>query len=283
MSAGSPTLTPTTPAQSAPTSDPTAPSQTLANGTAFTASCPADASTTAAGCGSWDAGPSSGQAPGFAAGQQSSQNFLEVNQDGWSGSQGPQVLTASSFQDWSVTATDTDPSNSPGQVLTYPDASYNYYQLGSPEPSAYDLNHITSLTSDYTEQMPPASESYLAEAAYDIWLNDFNIEVMVWVDNHQGDNVFANSGDTQVGTYTLGGQSFTLWTNGSGFFIFSLNGGNQSSGTVDLKAILEQLVTLKDVPADSSITEIPFGWEVSSTYGKPMTFSMSRFDVNLQG
>ena len=258
------------------------PAQPPTSGAAFTASCPADASTSSPGCGSWDAGPSSGQAPGFAAGQQSSQNFLGVNQDGWSGGQGPQVLTASSFQNWSVTATDTDPSNSPGQVLTYPDASYNYYQLGSPEPSAYDLNNITSLTSDYTEQMPPASESYLAEAAYDIWLNDFNVEVMVWVDNHQGANIFANSGDTEVGTYTLGGQSFTLWTNGSGFYIFSLNGGNQPSGTVNLKAVLQQLVTLKDIPANSSITEIPFGWEVSSTYGKPMTFSMSRFDVDLQ-
>ena len=93
------------------------------------ASCPAHGSTSDPGCGTWDAGPASGQAPGFAAGQQSSPNLLGVNQDPWTGGQGPQVLSASSFQNWSVTATDTDPSNASGEVLTYPDASFNYYQL----------------------------------------------------------------------------------------------------------------------------------------------------------
>ncbi len=115
--------TPPAPATSAPAADPTtpaqAPSQAPAGGAAFVASCPAHGSTSASGCGSWDAGASSGQAPGFAAGQQSSPNLLGVNQDPWTGGQGPQVLTASSFQDWSVTATDTDPSNASGEVLTY--------------------------------------------------------------------------------------------------------------------------------------------------------------------
>ena len=120
---------------SAPAADPTTPAETPSQaptgGAAFVASCPDHGLTSAPGCGSWDAGPSSGLALGFAAGQQSSPNLLGVNQDPWSGGQGPQVLSASSFQDWSVTATDTDPSNAPGEVLTYPDASFNYYQLNT--------------------------------------------------------------------------------------------------------------------------------------------------------
>jgi hypothetical protein len=141
-----PTPTPTAPTPTppmptpTPTPGPTAPTPTPTTSTSapappgaavFTANCPEHGSTSAPGCGSWDAGPLSGQAPGFAAGQQSAPNLLGVNQDPWTGSQGPQVLTARSFQDWSVTATDTDPSNAPGMVLTYPDASYNYYQLGT--------------------------------------------------------------------------------------------------------------------------------------------------------
>ena len=96
-------------------------------------------------------------------------------------------LSASSFQNWSVTATDTDPSNAPGEVLTYPDASFNYYQLNTQAsgytapPAQYDLNNITSLTSDFTESMPQNSDLD-AEAAYDMWLNDWQTEVMVWVD-----------------------------------------------------------------------------------------------------
>jgi Glycosyl hydrolase family 12 len=274
------------PTVSATAPDPTTPaprqSHAPTGGAAFTASCQAHASSSAPGCGSWDAGASSGQAPGFASGQQSSPNLFDVNQDPWSGGQGQQTITASSFQDWSVTATDTDPSNAPGEVLTYPDASVNYYQVDS--PSQYDLNKITSLTSDFTESMPDISDLN-AEAAYDIWLNNWQTEVMVWVATSPGkDRNLADSGDTKVATYTFDGQKFSLWRNGSGitgFYIFLLD-HSESSGMVDLKPMLETLVSLGEIPAASPLTEIPFGWEVSDTGGKPVTFSMSRFDVDLQ-
>jgi len=208
--------------------------------------------------------------------------MLGVNQDPWSGGQGPQVLTASSFQNWSVTATDTDPADAPGEVLTYPDASFNYYQVGP--PAQYDLNNITSLTSDFTESMPQLSDLD-AEAAYDIWLNNWDTEVMVWVDTAPAmDRNLADSGDTKVGTYTYDGQNFSLWTNGTGingFYIFLLD-HNETSGSVDLKAMLETLVSLNYIPATSPLTEIPFGWEICDTGGKPVTFSLSRFEVSLE-
>ncbi len=282
------------PATSAPAADPAtpaqAPSQAPAGGAAFVASCPAHGSTSANGCGSWDAGASSGQAPGFAAGQQSSPNLLGVNQDPWTGGQGPQVLTASSFRDWSVTATDTDPSNAPGEVLTYPDASFNYYELNTAAsgynapPAQYDLNNITSLTSDFTESIPQLSDLD-AEAAYDLWLNNWQTEIMVWVDTSPGkDRNLADDGMTKAGTYTYGGQDFALWHSGSGitgFYVFLLD-HNETSGTVNLKAMLETMVSLGYIPAASPLTQIPFGWEVSDTGGKPVTFSMSKLDVNLQ-
>jgi hypothetical protein len=296
LATSAPASASTTPASTTPTQTPSqpptggTPSQAPTGGAVFTASCPADGSTSDPGCGSWDAGPSSGQAPGFAAGQQSTRNLLGVNQDPWTGGQGPQVLSASSFQNWSVTATDTDPSNAPGEVLTYPDASYNYYQLDSAAsgyttpPAQYDLNNITSLTSDFTESMPQLGDLD-AEAAYDMWLNNWQTEVMVWVDTSPGkDRNLADDGMTDVGTYTYGGQNFALWRSGSGitgFYVFLLD-HNETSGTVDLKAMLETMVSLGYIPAASPLTQIPFGWEVSDTGGKPVTFSMSRFDVSLQ-
>ncbi len=278
-------------ATSAPTAPPsTTPPSAPAGGTVFTASCPAHGSSSASGCGSWNAGPSSGQAPGFAAGQQSSPNLLGVNQDPWTTGQGPQVLSASSFQNWSVTATDTDPSNAPGEVLTYPDASFNYYALDTAAsgykapPAQYDLSNITSLTSDFTESMPQNSDLN-AEAAYDLWLNNWQTEVMVWVDTSPAkDRNLADDGMTKVGTYTYAGQNFALWRSGSGitgFYVFLLD-HNETSGTVDLKSMLETMVSLGYIPAASPLTQIPFGWEISDTGGQPVTFSMSRFDVNLQ-
>jgi hypothetical protein len=285
---------PTMPAGSAPEQDPAAPAQppsrAPADGIAFAAACPAQASTSDPGCGSWDAGPSAGQAPGFAAGQQAAPNLLGVNQDPWSGGQGPQVLNAFSFDNWSVTVTGTDPADAPGEVLTYPDASYNYYQLNTAEsgytapPTEYQLTNIKALTSDFAESMPQASDLD-AEAAYDLWLNDWQTEVMVWVDTSPAkQRDLAYNGMTKVGTYTYGGQNFALWRSGSGvtgFYVFLLD-RNETSGTVDLKAMLQTMVSLGFIPATSPLTQIPFGWEVSDTGGKPVTLSLSRFDVNLQ-
>jgi hypothetical protein len=278
---------------SAPATDPATPapsqSQVATGDSAFTANCPAHASSSVSGCGSWDAGPSSGQAPGFAAGQQSSPNLLGVNQDPWTASQGMQALRAASFQDWSVTATDTDPGNAPGEVLTYPDASFNYYELDSAAsnyttpPAQYDLNNITSLTSDFTESMPQVS-NLNAEAAYDLWLNNWKTEIMVWVDTSPAkDRNLADDGMTRVGAYTYGGQNFALWRSGSGitgFYVFLLD-HNETSGSVNLKAMLQTMVSLGYIPSTSPLTQIPFGWEISDTGGKPVTFSLSRFDVSL--
>ena len=47
-------------------------------------------------------------------------------------------------------------------------------------------------------------------------------------------------------------------------------------------ALGEALVSLGEIPATSPLTQIPFGWEISDTGGKPVTFSISRFDVSLQ-
>jgi hypothetical protein len=257
----------------------------------FTANCPAHGSTATPGCGTWDAGPTSGPAPaGFASVHQASPKLLGVNQDPWTGGQGPQVLTAYTFENWSVTATATDPANAPGEVLTYPDASYNYYQLNTAAskytapPVEYQLNNIKSLTSDFAESMP-RNKDLDAEAAYDLWLNNWQTEIMVWVDTAPAkQRNLAYNGMTKVGNYTYGGQNFALWHSGKGikgFYVFLLD-HNETSGTVDLKAMLQTMVSLGFIPATSPLTQIPFGWEISDTGGKPVTFTMSRFSVNLQ-
>jgi hypothetical protein len=271
---------------------------------AWTASCAAGASTSASGCGSWDAAPSSGQAPGFLAGQQSQPNLIDVNQDGWSGSQGAQSISASTYQNWSVTATDTPPQANSAQILTYPDTSFNYYQLNAAPnytdpPSGYDLNNISSLTSSYSETMPATSDKYTAEAAYDIWLNNWDTEVMVWTDVHyQGVDCGGPgwtpecSGDTLLGNYTYDGQQWSLYDNGggiNGYYMWipdngtALDAVSQPSGTVDLKDMLAQTATSGKFTADSPLTSIDYGWEIADTGGKPLTFTMNSLSVSING
>ena len=72
---------------------------------------------------------------------------------------------------------------------------------------------------------------------------------------------------TKAGTYTYLGQNFELWHSGSGItgsYVFLLD-HNETSGTVDLKAMLQTMVSLGYIPASSPLTQIPFGWEISDT------------------
>ena len=132
--------------------------------------------------------------------------------------------------------------------------------------------------------MPPTGDSYIAEAAYDVWLNNWQTEVMFWVDSHKNTNL-AVDGCTKVGTYTYSGQTWVLWRNGSGinaFYAFVLS-KNETSGTVHLWAMLEELVQLKEIPADSPLTQVPFGWEISDTAGHALKFSVSRLTLSVAG
>lgn len=290
-----PTPTPTTPTPT-PTQTQTTPPPVTA---AFSESCPAKSSTSAAGCGGMDEGPSSGQAPGFVAGQASRPNLIDVQPDGWSGSQGPATVSGNSYQDWTATETDTPPQANSAQILTYPSTTFNYYQLGTPVPAAYDLNNITSLTSDYDETMPPSADKYTAESAYDIWLNNWATEVMVWTDVHyQGVDCGGPawtpecSGSKLLGTFTIGGEQWSLYDNGggiNGFYMWipansgALDAVHQPSGTVDLKAMLAQTAVSGGFTSAAPLTQIGFGWEVADTGGQPLPFKMNKIDVNIAG
>jgi hypothetical protein len=70
----------------------------------------------------------------------------------------------------------------------------------------------------------------------------------------------------------------TIWSRDA-FIAAAATSGVQAPG---FAAGLETMVSLGYIPAASSLTQIPFGWEVSDTGGQPTTFSMSRFDVSLQ-
>ena len=256
------------------------PALAAVNPNIWVATCPADSGTSAPGCGSFDSAPSGGQAPGFLAGQRSQPNYIVVQQDPWTGAAGRQTIHEQACWHWQLAAADKDPANAPGQVLTYPSVAVNYYQLDTAAsgytapPPGYDLDHIASLTSFYNESMPAATLAYQAHAAYDIWLNNWATEVMVWNHLHGQSRDLSVDGDTKVGTFRIGGQQWTLWDSiapgqpaEDGYYAW-VNSSDQTSGTVDLLAMLEVMVGKGFIPAASSLTQVSYGWEISDTGGK---------------
>ena len=105
---------------------------------------------------------------------------IDIRQDMWncpntSPECGMQTLWAKSSSDWGVVS---DQARGNTAVLTYPDAQ-NIYTLPSDDPDP--LRNFGIIQSTFKQSMPSIGDF---EAAYDLWLNNWNTEVMIWVDNH---------------------------------------------------------------------------------------------------
>jgi Glycosyl hydrolase family 12 len=173
---------------------------------------------------------------------------------------GPQKICGNNGHDWQVTSTQRARNT---EVLTYPSVQKNYPNRA--------LSSFTSMTSSYAENMN-ATAGTDAEAAYDIWINDLNKEVMFWVDNHG-----QTPAGSKVATVTLGGLTWDYYQE-NGYYAFVLN-HNATSGTVDLLAGIKYLISRGVLSSSDKLWQVNFGWEICSTAGVPQTFTMSNFTL----
>jgi hypothetical protein len=194
-----------------------------------------------------------------------------VNNNVWSPIPGwSETLTATDPGNWSVVA--NMPAGNTAMV-SYPDVQELYNNV--------PLSSYSSLISAFTETMNPQSGT-VGEAAYDLWLNNWNDEVMIWNDNHGQDLSY----DTDLGPVTIGGQKFEVYRNGDPGpgeeLIVSLD-GNEQSGTIDILTTLKWLEGKGYLPFGTTLTSIDYGWEIASTGGKPETYQISSFCIDENG
>jgi Glycosyl hydrolase family 12 len=177
-----------------------------------------------------------------------------------SGNPGPQRICGNSGHDWQVTSTQRARNTA---VLTYPSVQRNYPNRA--------LSSFTSMTSSYAETMNAVAGTD-AEAAYDIWINDLNKEVMFWVDNHG-----QTPAGSKVATVTLGGLTWDYYQD-SGYYAFVLN-HNATTGTVDLLAGIRYLMSRGALSASDKLWQVNFGFEICSTVSVPQTFTVSNYTL----
>jgi hypothetical protein len=120
----------------------------------------------------------------------------------------------------------------------------------------------------------PSVSNFDAEAAYDIWLNNYKIEVMVWVDNHH-----QRPAGNVIARIKIYGKRFAVWKSGSSMYSFALLGKQERRGTVHLLTTMDWLVRRGYLKSSYSLTQVNFGWEICSTDGRPMDFTLTHYGL----
>jgi len=180
-----------------------------------------------------------------------------------------QKLSACNYNDWKVVA-NMDNSTGDGAVKTYPHVGKTYGEWGNraSQPRVSSFKTIES-TFDST---PPNGGIW--DASYDVWLNDGNIELMVW--NHNSNQTPAGS---IRGSVTQDGHTWDVWKSDNDYFAF-VPRDNFDSGTIDLKAKVAYMQSRGWVGGRVKMVQIEYGIEFVSTGNVDKTFEVNAFNIN---
>jgi hypothetical protein len=190
-----------------------------------------------------------------------------VNNDAWNTSHGPQTMNVCSQSRWYAVS---DQPNNAGAVETYPDTEYDVG--GRNTQSTEPISHFHSMTSTFSEAYPSAGSW---DAAYDLWLNNWSIEVMIW-NQWAGAQAYWPGVATQ--TLTLDGVPYRFYKNGAELMLF--RGSQTTSGSVDILAAFQWLESQGYVSSSDVPTQLEYGVEIASTTGFE-TFPMTGLTFNL--
>jgi len=183
---------------------------------------------------------------------------FRLNNNEWNPAAGPQTIWGNSYENWGV---QSDQAAGNKLVETYPCIQAFY--------SNVPVLSYKAIQNGFTESMPDTT-GVDAELADDVWMNNHAIEMMIWVDNHgqyPAGKIIAQA--------TIDGQPFNLWLGGK-VYTFALV-GNETTGVTDILASIKWLMQKGYVPATATLGQVDFGWEIASTDGSPMNFTMTNY------
>jgi hypothetical protein len=185
------------------------------------------------------------------------------NASGYPGTRG--TTQVCSYRSWNHIGTASNTGD--GAVKTYPNVHKDY--------SGRTISSFPRLTSRFAATSPNVG---IYNVGYDLWLNGVpNDEVMIWTDNRNQ----VPAGSRVASSVTLGGHVWDLYaTSGNGYLAFvPANKARLTSGTIDIKAMLNFLVSQNRVAANATVDQICYGVEIVDTGGNPATWKFTDFSI----
>jgi hypothetical protein len=218
------------------------------------------------------------------AGRPASQG-IEIDQNVWNAGGCPgftQTLNANSPQNFQIVA--NYPKSSSGAICAYPNVW--------PHDAQGAIDSYSQTTSTFNETFPHNAQTQ-AHAMYDLWFDNWTYEVMVQYD-FSNDSPCEGSWPEIATGISFGGSNgvpVQQWHlcegNGGKSLIWKLGAADgaqeqsESTGSVDILAMLKYLEAHSYLPAGSTWTALSMGWEIASTGGTNETFAGSGFSVNM--
>jgi hypothetical protein len=190
-----------------------------------------------------------------------------VNNDAWSGTHGPQTLDVCNQASWYAVSNQPDVG---GQVETYADTEYDVG--GRNASSTTPISALSSITSTFSEAFPPAGAW---DAAYDLWLNNWKTEIMIWNQWAGAQSYWPAQATTAL---TLDGVPYHFYNNGGELMFF--RDAQTASGSVDILGAFQWLVSQGLVKSSDVPTQLEYGVEVCSTSGAE-TFPLTGLSFNV--
>jgi hypothetical protein len=199
-----------------------------------------------------------------------------VHNNVWNaGEAGPETLYACSYENWYVTSTQPDTTS----VKAFPNVHLDIDDLDGQPISDY-----TTITSTFAATAPNVG---IYNVAYDLWLDGVGwgngtTELMIWTEN-RGQVPLGNIVSPQM---TFGGETYDVYrytsdSDGGVHVVSLLSTETQTSGSVDLKEILNWMVDNGWILSDATVNQIGYGVEICSTEGRPATFYFTDFSVTM--
>lgn len=182
-----------------------------------------------------------------------------------------QTMGVCSHDSWYVDVSAADHSD--GAVLSYPNVhrDYHNWSTGAEPP----ISSFGSIRSSFAHTAPSGGTW---DVAYDIWLNgvgdDNATELMMWT-QHSGQT----PSGTKRGTVSIDGHSWDLWTTDDNKYIAFVATQSVTSGTLDLKAVMQYLMDHGRLSTSSTLGQVDYGVEIVSTGGSQKHFDFTDFSV----
>lgn len=192
-----------------------------------------------------------------------------IDQSSWNFGPYPgsdQSMHICDYNNWYAMVKVNDNAND-GAVKSYPNVHKDY---NNPR-----IDSFTTISSTYAHTAP---SSGAWNYAYDVWMNNYAIELMIWTQS-AGRQAHVPSVPRSA-TVTLSGITYNIHRSG-GYIAYDMV-TTRTSGTVNIKEIMNDAISRGYISGSTTLKSIQYGVETVDTGNVSTKFELNNFSITTQ-